>query len=74
MARATDKKWFLEMLQTTVPMEGTKFGEAQAPKDPDRLKRLVNPHCIESRKIWASHGPTDSPVPPALVPINAMKH
>ena len=51
MARATDKKWFLEMLQTTVPMEGTKFGEAQAPKDPDRLKRLVNPHCIESGKI-----------------------
>ena len=30
-------------------------------KDLDRLERLVNPHCIESGKIWGGHGPPGPP-------------
>ena len=30
-------------------------------KDLDRLKRLVDPHCIGSEKIWVGHGPPGPP-------------
>ena len=35
-------------------------------KDLDWLERLVNPHCIESGKIWGAMAPLAPSVPPAL--------
>ena len=45
-----------------VSAEGTKIW-GPALKDLDRLERLVNPHYIESGKIWGAMAPL---FPPAL--------
>ena len=43
--------------------ESTKIFWGAAPKDLDRIEHVVNPHYIESGKIWGrGHGP---PGPPA---------
>ena len=60
----------------SVPAEGTKIGEGggAALKELDCLLCMVNPHYIETEKIWGSHappGPPSSVVPDSSQFINA---
>ena len=50
---------------------GAVFSRPDVPgsalKDLDWLEHLVNPHCIESGKIWGGMAPLAPLVPPALL-------